>query len=65
MKLLRAYYSDRVIRKVYGKKGVNTFLFNMPLKFAKSQQIKIGDYISIEEVKEGILIKKLEVDYEK
>jgi bifunctional DNA-binding transcriptional regulator/antitoxin component of YhaV-PrlF toxin-antitoxin module len=48
------------LRKVYSKKGSNSLIFNIPIQYAKSKGIKKGDYLTIIETEDSIIIKKTE-----
>jgi hypothetical protein len=48
------------LRKVYSKKGSNSLIFNIPIAFAKNKGIKRGDYLTIIESEDEIIIKKTE-----
>ena len=48
------------LRKVYSKKGSNSLIFNIPLEIANNKNIKRGDYLTVIENKDEIIIKKTE-----
>lgn len=54
-----------VLRKVYTKKGSNSLIFNIPIDFAKNQNIQRGDYLTITETDNEIIIKKTKFKEEK
>lgn len=49
-----------ILRKVYTKKGSNSLIFNIPIDFANNKGIKRGDYLTITETDDEIIIKKTE-----
>jgi len=49
-----------ILRKVYSKKGSNSLIFNIPIDFAKNKGIQRGDYLTITETDNEIIIKKTE-----
>jgi hypothetical protein len=51
---------EGILRKVYSKKGSNSLIFNIPIDFAKNKGIKRGDYLTITETDNEIVIKKTE-----
>ena len=54
-----------ILRKVYTKKGSNSLIFNIPIDFANNKGIKRGDYLTITETDNEIVIKKTEFKEEK
>jgi len=54
-----------ILRKVYTKKGSNSLIFNIPIDFANNKGIKRGDYLTITETDDEIIIKKTEFKEEK
>lgn len=48
-----------IFRKVYGKKGSNSMIFNLPSDFAVDLGICKGDYLRISKKDDSIIIKKL------
>jgi AbrB family looped-hinge helix DNA binding protein len=51
---------NKILRKVYTKKGSNSLIFNIPLEIAKELNIQRGDYLSIEKKDTKIIIEKTE-----
>lgn len=49
-----------ILRKVYTKKGSNSLIFNIPIDYAKNKGIQKGDYLTIIEKDDEIIIKKTE-----
>lgn len=47
-----------ILRKVYSKKGSSSLIFNIPIEYAKNKNIKRGDYLTITEKEDEIIIKK-------
>jgi len=59
-KLLRKNYKNKVLRKVYNKKGTQSLLFNIPLEFANDLNIVNGDYLTITKEAKNLIISKTE-----
>lgn len=54
-----------ILRKVYTKKGSNSLIFNIPIDYANNKGIKKGDYLTITETDDEIIIKKTKFEDKK
>jgi len=54
-----------ILRKVYTKKGSNSLIFNIPIDYANNKGIVRGDYLTITETDDEIIIKKTKFKEEK